>query len=313
MPQPLDLRDARDNLYAFGKLWGSFDDATPTLGVFHGAMYGSVGDERLRPLFGYAGTGVTKCRLLDGPDGLAGGRLQMRGKETGFFYDLVSGEILDSWANPWTGETVEVFPFLNDQIGGELGLTMPRLVVGDASGEHAGVMNDVGEDGGAGQAPVGDAADEAPETPFLLPWQVYGDEVLLEWDYAHRYPNPVDPARWPRSSTGPWVNPSEHFVIYTSLDELSDRSRPSAHFRAGFSRVSPWWPWMRMGGSGVSGVMTGRLFSRTARRGRADLPPALLARIERDCPDFLELPTDWDLGPILSSWEAYARDTPPES
>ena len=37
--------------------------------------------------------------------------------------------------------------------------------------------------------------------PFLLPWAVYGDEVLLEWDYAHEYPNPVTPSGWPRSST----------------------------------------------------------------------------------------------------------------
>ena len=157
------------------------------------------------------------------------------------------------------------------------------------------------------------AAGPAVDPPFVLPWQVFGDEVLLEWDYAHRYPNPLDSARWPKSSTGPWINPSEHFVIYTSMAELSDRSAPSAHFRAGFSRVSPWWPWMRMGRSGVSGVMTGRLFSRTARRGLDDIPRPLLARIERDCPDYLELPTDWDLGPILSSWEAYARDTPPEA
>ncbi len=297
---PLDLTSARDNLYAFGKTWGTYDESTPTYGIFHGLMYGLVGDERLRPLFGYAGTGVTKCRLLPGADGSAGGRLQMRGKETGYFYDVATGAILDSWRNPWTGEEVEVRPFLNDRIGGELGLTLPKLVVGEASEEHAGTMNDDGSQGSAEGA------------PFVLPWQVYGDEVLLEWDYAHRYPNPVDPVRWPHASTGPWINPSEHFVIYTSLAELSNRSTPSAHFRAGFSRVSPWWPWMRMGQSGVSGVMTGRLFSRTARRGLADVPPALLERIERDCPDYLELPHDWDLGPILSSWEAYARDTPPE-
>ena len=59
--------------------------------------------------------------------------------------------------------------------------------------------------------------------------------------------NPLPPTAYPRSSTGATINPSEHFTIYTSLAELEDRSLPSAHFRAGFSRVSPWWPWMRMG------------------------------------------------------------------
>ena len=130
--------------------------------------------------------------------------------------------------------------------------------------------------------------------------------MLLEWDYAHQYPNPLDSARWPYSSTGPWINPSEHFVIYTSMAELADRRLPSAHFRAGFSRVSPCWPWMRMGQSGVSGVMTGRLFRRTAD-GASTTSRARCWRASSRCPTTSSSPTDWDLGPILSSWEAYAQ------
>lgn len=290
--RPLDLSDPADNLYAFGKLWGSFDDE-PVIGTFHGTMFASIGTRRLQPLFGYAGTGVTRCRFLDD------GTLQMRGKETGYFTDLATGEVIDRWDNPFTGETVDVYHFLNDRIGGELTREMPVLHVGEAA-EHGVEMN-------AFEAPT------ATRRPFVLPWDVYGDEVLLEWDYAHEYPNPVTPTTWPRSSTGPTINPSEHFTIFTSLAELEDRSLPSAHFRAGFSRLSPFWPWMRMGGSGVNGVLFGRLFSRTCRRGRDDIPPAVRRRIEEAAPDHLELPEDWDTGPILSSWEAYARDTPPEA
>ncbi len=286
-----DPIDPAANVAAFGKLWASFGD--PVLGIFHGTMFASRAGERLQPLFGYVGTGVTVCRLLDN------GHVQLRGKETGYFTDLATGAVIDHWDNPFTGQRVEVSPFLNDRIGGELGLEMPRLTVGDSTDEA--LMNE-------GSAP---AADASGTVPFVLPWQVYGDEVLLEWDYAHCYPNPVDPVRWPTASTGPTINPSEHFTIYTSLSELSDTSAPSAHFRAGFSRLSPWWPWMRMG-SGVDGVLFGRLFSRTARRGLDDVPPPLLQRILRDCPSYLEAPTDWDLGPILSSWEAFARDVAPE-
>lgn len=292
---PLDLGDPGDNLYAFGKLWGSFDLDTPTISTFHGTMFASIGTRRLVPLFGYEGTGVTKCRMT--PEG----NLQMRGKETGYFTDVQTGEVIDTWRNPFTDEVVDVFHFLNDRIGATITREMPRLTVGDATDEHAVEMN---------------AFDDAPSpdaTPFVLPWQVYGDEVLLEWDYAHEYPNPVDPQRWPKASTGPTINPSEHFTIFTSLAQLEDRDNPSAQFRAGFSRVSPFWPWMRMGESGVDGVMFGRLFSRTTVRGRDDVPPKLLARIDAACPDFLEYPQDWDEGPILSSWEAFARATPPEA
>lgn len=287
----VDLQDPAWNVEAFGRLWGTYGDE-PVIGIFHGLMYASIGDQRLRPLFGYAGTGVTRCRVL--PDG----HVQMRGKETGYFTDLATGAVIDVWDNPFTGERVEPFAFLNDRIGGELTLEMPRLHVGeDAS--HAALMNEA----------TADLTSTA--VPFVLPWQVYGDEVLLEWDYAHRYPNPVSADRWPRAHTGAWINPSEHFTIYTSYAEIADRSCPSAAFRAGFTRLSPWWPWMRM--AGVDGVLFGRLFSRKARRGLDDIPRPVLDRIVRDNPDFLELPTDWELGPILSSWEAYARDVPPET
>lgn len=298
----LDLGEPVHNLYAFGKTWGTFG-AEPVIGTFHGTMYGWVEGERLRPLFGYAGTGVTLCRLEVGDDGPV---LLMRGKETGFFTDLATGEPIDTWDNPWTGERVEVFHFLNDRIGGRLTTELPVLTVGDHHDEGT-RMND-------------DGAQPPQAPPFVLPWQVYGDEALLEWDYAHAYPNPVDPVRFPRASTGARINPSEHFTIYTSYAELADPTLPSAHFRAGFSRVSPWWPWMRMGGvtfetpSGSSqGVMTGRLFSRSCRRGPDDLPPPVLRAVQERAPGYLDAPTDWDLGPILSTWEAYARATPAEA
>ena len=303
----LDLTLPAHNLYAFAKTWGTLGDE-PEYGVFHGTMFAWIEGRKLMPMFGYHGTGVTKCRFLDS------GSMQMRGKETGYFTDLATGEPIDTWDNPFTGETVEVYHFLNDRIGGELTHEMPVLTVGDHHDEGS-LMNDSSS-----------AVPASGAIPFVLPWQVYGDEVLLEWDYAHDYPNPVDPVRFPRSSTGDRINPSEHFTIYTSLSELADTSLPSAHFRAGFSRLSPMWPWMRMGGvslgtresAGLPGtgevgsVMFGRLFSRTTRRGLDDIPRPLLRRIERDCPDYLELPTDWDMGPILSTWEAYARDTAPE-
>ncbi len=59
--------------------------------------------------------------------------------------------------------------------------------------------------------------------------------------------------------------------------------------------------------------MTGRLFSRSCRRGAEDLPPPVLRAVQERAPGYLDAPTDWDLGPILSTWEAYARATPAEA
>jgi hypothetical protein len=289
----LDFEDPLDNLYAFGKLWATYADA-PVFSAFHGLMYGMVGRERLRPLFGYTGFGGFQAKVLDN------GHVRLRGKETGFFTDLETGEVLEHWDNPYTGERVEVFNFLNDRIRGELTPVMPVFQFGDDSDAPT-LMND----GTARHNPDG-------SVPFILPWQRIGDSVMLSWDYTHRYRNPVTTDKWPSASTGDFINPSEHFTFATSWRELTNRDNLCATFHCGFSRLSPWWPWMRMGNSGVEGTLFGRMHSHKCNSGFDDIPPQVLAYAEKHHPDYLEPCTDWDDGFPIGTWEAYARAVPPE-
>jgi uncharacterized protein DUF1838 len=289
----LDFSSPLDNLYAFGKLWASYADE-PVFSAFHGVQFAARGDQRLQPLFGYMGFGNFQARVLDN------GHIRLRGKEIGVFTDLPSGRILDHWNNPYTGETVEVFNFFNDRVRGELGTTMPVFNMGDKEDAPT-LMND---------GMVTRQADG--QIPFILPWERYGDATLLSWDYTHRYRNPVDPQHWPRASTGPIINPSEHFTFNTSYSELADRSLPCAKYHCGFTRLSPCWPWMRMGSEGADVTLFGRMHSHKQGRGFEDIPPKLLHWAEKHCPGYLEPCTDWDDGAPLSTWEAYARDAPPE-
>ena len=289
----LDFNDPKDNLYAFGKLWATYGDE-PVYSAFHGLMFALIGDQRLQPLFGYTGFGNFQAKLLDN------GNVRLRGKETGFFTDPATGDILEAWDNPWTNETVEVFNFLNDRIRGELTPEMPRFDFGDAD-DLPTMMNDgtaiIREDG---------------SVPFILPWHRYGDRMSLSWDYTHRYRNPVSRDKWPKASTGEYINPSEHFTFGCALVELEDRDVPSAAFDCGFSRLSPFWPWMRMGHSNVDGVLFGRMHSHKSNSGFDDIPAKILAYAEKHHPHYLEPCTDWDDGAPIGSWEAYARDVQPE-
>ncbi len=74
--QPLDFVNPQDNLYAFGKLWASYDDK-PVYSAFHGLMFAMVGTQRLKPLFGYTGFGNFQAKVL------ADGNIRLRGKEVG--------------------------------------------------------------------------------------------------------------------------------------------------------------------------------------------------------------------------------------
>lgn len=285
--RPLEIHDPRENLYGWAKMWGTIGDKA-VLSGYQGIQYAIVGEKRAKPLFGYAGFGNIRNAIQ--PDG----SVKVMGKECGYFTDLESGEILDHWDNPWTGERVEVFAFLNDRFRGTLGLERKVFKVGD--GETA--NNDIGK------AKKGD--------PFLLPWQAIGDQYLLGWDYAHEYTNPVTPEGWPKASTGHRVNPSEHFTLFTPRAEIDDRSILSARYHAGFMRQAPWWPWMRMGQSGVKGVLMGRMHSYKITGGMDDVPAAVRKRVEKDRPDLFEEPTEGPELGVIGTLERYAEEVPPE-
>lgn len=287
--KPLDVLDPRENLYGFAKLWGTIGDKA-VLSGYQGVQYAVVGNQRAVPLFGYCGFG--NIRNVINKDG----SVRVLGKECGYFTDLKTGKILDHWDNPWTGERVEVFPFLNDRFRGTLGLTRKVFKVGDSET----VNNDMGD------------ANKG-EQPYLLPWQTIGDKYLLGWDYAHEYTNPVTPEGWPKASTGRRVNPSEHFCLFTPKDEIDDRSLETATFTAGFTRQAPWWPWMLMGQSGVDGVLIGRMHSYQITGGPEDVPKVVLERIERDRPDLLEEPEDGPDFGVRGTLEEYAENVPPET
>ncbi|MGI9341962.1 MAG: DUF1838 family protein [Gammaproteobacteria bacterium] len=288
----LDFNDPYDNLYAFGKIWAGYDE--PQIGGFHGLMYGRIGAARLIPLFGYTGTGVMQAKIDDD------GNMWIRGKETGYFTDLATGDILETWDNPWTGDTVEVFNFYNPNMGGKLTAQMPRFAMGAAK-DDATLMNE------------GTHVDQAGMVPFILPFEVFGDDLMLAWDYAHEYTNPVTKDKWPRACTGERISPSEHFNFYMSLAQMMDRSAPACRYTAGFSRISQWWPWMRMGEHEYRDeVLFGRMFSHKGLADFGDVPPKVLAYIEKNAPEYLEVPDHWPEVLPKGTWEAFAEEVPAE-
>mgnify|MGYP002623848000 CR=1 FL=1 len=292
----IDYLDPADNLYAFGKVWGTYGDE-PVCTSWHGIMAAVIDNKQMRPLFGYTGFGYGQCKITEK------GHLRIRANEGNFFTDLATGEILETWKNPYTDETVEVFQFMNDRVRGELNFDMPVFQHGTDK-DIPTLMNEAT----ARQRPDG-------SIPFILPFEEYGSKVMFAWDYAHEYTNPVTPEGWPKASTGPVVNPSEHFVFYIPKAELEDRILPTARFHAGFTRISPFWPWMKMGGSGFEhGKLLGRSFSfKEYTSGFGNMPPKLLAYVEKKYPEYLEAPDDWDDGAPKETWAAYAERVPPEN
>jgi hypothetical protein len=294
-PGGLDYSDPRDNLYAFGKIWAGYGQ--PVIGAFHGLMYGRVGTDRMRPLFNFEGIGILQAEIDKDRN------LRIKSREVGLFTDLKNRDVLEHWDNPYTGKTVEVYHFYNPGGGGTLGVEMPKFVV-PGNPDTPTLMNE-------GSV----FPDENGRYPFLMPFEQYGDDLLLAWDYTHYHKNPVTPEGWPQSSTGPMVSPAEHFTFKVSRNELENRDLATVRMYAGFSRSSQWWPWMGMGGSGFEGgVLSGRLHSHNGLAGYDDIPRKILDYLEKNAPRYLEPIVGWpNSSPRLDTWTAYSQDVAPET
>lgn len=289
----LDFNDPYDNLYAFGKLWGSYDDK-PTYGGYEGVQFARIGTNRLIPLFGYTGFGNMQSKINDDKT------INVRGTEGGYFTDLNTGKIIDHWKNPWTGETVDVFPFINKKMRGHLTAEMPTFAMGNINLDQPTLMNEA------------EALTKNSISPFILPWKQLGDQYLLSWEYSHEYSNPVTKEKWPKAHTTSIINPSEHFSFYTPIDKMNDKSVPSSPFHAGFMRTSPWWPWMKMGQTHIDGCLFGRMHSYQITGTLDDIPRGVLERVEKDHPEILEVQSGWGNTIPKGTWEAYAEEVPPE-
>lgn len=296
----IDYTNPVDNLYAFGKIWSTYADK-PAITAFHGLMYVRIGDQRMVPVFGYVGTGVVHAKFDE-----KSGTLIRKSRETGYFTDLKTGDILETWKNPFTDETVPVYHFYNDLASFKMEAPyMPQYNLGKASDKPT-LMN---------EGTVFANADG--KIPLLLPFQQIGDDhMMLSWDYTHEYTNPVTPEGWPTYSTGARITPSEHFTINFSKRDLENPDLQSIRHISGFTRLSQPWPFMKMGGPKFKDALVfGRSFSHKGLLNYDEVPRKLLDYVEKNAPRYLELPPGWDSirSDRLDTWMAFAQDVPPEN
>jgi hypothetical protein len=246
-----------------------------------GIVTGIRPGEAVRPLVGFEV--FSTIRVLRQPDG----SYQRMTKETIFYTDVATGQILDEWDNPYTGERVRVVDVANDPYNWVISeYVQPPALPGAIS------------DGKA--VPGG--------KPFLMKWSVFGpDTIVLTQDFHGYYPNRLDPATWPRESAGPMVQSSELFRYFISREILEDPTKTHVPHNGSWVRVQPWLPWMLMGQT-PGHVMYDGIFRPS--RSLDYYAPGVVERIRSRYPQYLEAPTTW-YGPNMSSIEHYAREQKP--
>jgi len=279
------LESAEDNMIALARLQGNLDSSETKYGWYKGMVSAVVPGQAVQDLFMMEG--FSCARLLPHEDGVGYHKVL---REVGFYREQKfgrAGKIMDSYRNPFTKEEVQVVPIANDPFNYDITPYFPEP-------PNYGGLN---------------AGKPFPKIPLKLPWlpEVYNDNVRLDTRINLFYKNALDPAQWPRESSGEMNRVTEIFQYNIRAQDLQDPDATTTKYHGTWARVTPWLPWMLMG------TAPGHILY-TTYMGTVDgldvLPEDLVLAAESIDPKYLEAPTEV-YGPSLSSLERYALEQEP--
>lgn len=269
---PLEFDNPVWNRDKFARLQGNVDSSQQKWGWYGGRVMGVRPNEPLRHVCDFEGFSV--ARLLP----LGDGNYRKVLREVGFYLNKDTGEIMETFDNPYTGERNNVVPIANDPFN----LTIEAF------------WPDPPSYGGLNQ-------DKPPRRPLLLNWREFGDRILLHTDINLFYPSALQPDEWPRESPGVMTRASEFFSYNISKADMMNPELTTIEHMGVWNRVTPWFPWMLM--DQAPGHMV-YVCDYAGRKTAEGIPQKILDAARELDPKYLEAPYE-DYGPSLSSLETY--------
>lgn len=277
----IKYRDKYWNRDAMARIQGDLDFGKQKFGWYKGTVRGVVPGEKHKKLFGFEG--FSFARLQDNGDGTYNKLL----KEVGYYIDQDTGEVMDTYYNPYIDEEVKVVHIANDPFNYVISAFYPKP-------PSYGGLN----------------ADKTHDVPLILPFQEVGNnKVLLQKNIDLFYPSALTPDKWPRESPGKMTQVSEMFSYVFDKEDLANPEITGLQFSGNWGRLTPWLPWMLMGQEAQGHIYYDCI------QGCYDnmdmVSPQVMAYAKKHHPDYFEAPTKW-YGPSLSSLEHYALDQKPQ-
>lgn len=204
----LDPNDPDDALIIQRKIGCSTNEAEPITYWWHGKAYSRRQGERDKVLFLVEGMNVRSCTTVNDPEKGVGYKLVSR--EILLYKDPKTGEVLATWDNPWTGETVDVLHVANDPVN----FTSYKI----------------GRDG----------------NPSTFTGTIMGDRWWNTTAVPLFYPNPL--ASEYQKEIGGTYHATEMFNFLGDTESLFSTETTTAQAQVGWVRMSDWLPWMMMEG-----------------------------------------------------------------
>lgn len=200
VPSGFDPQDPVDNLNGFVRIMGDLT-GTPHWMIAQGRIYALQDGEMPVPLVGVNGLRYLKFeRDVD--------EFVMSLRDWGYYTDYETGELLESYTNPYTGETNTPAPLLTRYTSWRMGPNGQTM------------------DGYTGEAWLMDR-------PLRMPWSFQGDMTTVTLELLVKYGDGGFGAEW--------VNMS------TKTADFADRTQTSTPMQYSWTGYSPWMRWLNMG------------------------------------------------------------------
>ena len=203
----LDLDNPDDAFEASRKVGCSPVDGEAVTFWWHGRAYARRQGEKDKLLFKVEGMNTRQCTTVNDPEKGEGYKLVSR--EILLYLDAKTGEVLSTWDNPWTGETVDVLHVANDPVN------------------HT--MYKVGRFG-----------------PARFYGTILDDRWWMTTTVPLWYPNVL--ASEYQKEIGGVYHATEMFNFMGDMESLLDKDTKTAEVQVGWVRMSDWLPWMLMEG-----------------------------------------------------------------
>ena len=228
-----------------------------------GTVYSFIPEEEPVPLFKFEGFNIAKTVVT--PEGC-----QLLTREAAFFEDIFSGEILNTWTNPFTEKEIPVVHIWNDPVNQDIGFPEEYL----------------------------------PHIRQILPSSDWGEMRCYNMDIFPYYQSPLPREQYPEFSQNDMYQSGEFFQFYAEREDLAKKKLKSVPAFITWSRISPWMPFMMMGDRPGNLLFVCR--GMKLKKGFAGLPKHIKEYVKANKPEFMAPPSEWT-EPNETSWTYFKK------
>jgi hypothetical protein len=261
----LDPNVAEDALEIAKRAQCGEADGVPAVYHWAGNIYSRVQGEPDRLLFKGEGMNIRTCITVEDPKRGKGWRLVSR--EIMLYLDPKTGEVVRTWANPWTGETVDVMHIANDPVN-----QRPAFPI------------------------------SADGSPYKFTGRREGRWIFAPFEAPLFYHNVLQGEY--QDYVGGKYHAMEIFDFAYDADEMLNTKNKTAYPIISWVRISDWMPWMKMRGRQgqmVFNAMGNKLKSYD------ELPKVLKDEIALNYPSYTAPPPGDDARPNETTWTVFKK------